>query len=285
MRALSNVSLEVKRGGVFTLLGRNGAGKTTFLRIASTQLLPTRGQVFVFGYDVVEEADFVREDVAVLPQEAMPIPPYTPWDHVYHTLVIRGVPRAEAKRRALEALEELELLEYKDRPADRLSGGLRQRTLVAMALATKASLLFLDEPTLGLDPVSRRRVWEVVRERCRSGSTIVLTTHYLDEAEVLSDEVAILDGGKVLTKGSVEELKAKVKESVKVEVVNGFSEEELTSFGRIIKVADRLKVLTDEGAAEELLKLAVRRKAKVRTSPISLEDLFVDLCGPEDDER
>lgn len=277
VEALSDVSLTIKGNEVFTLLGRNGAGKTTFLRIAATQLLPTKGEIFVLGYDVVKEAKEVRKRIAVIPQEAHTIAPFTPWDHVYLTLLVRGFSRSEANERTKEALDRLDLLDKKDVPADKLSGGLRQRILVAMAIATDATVLFLDEPTLGLDALNRRKVWTTIREYCREGRTIVLTTHYLDEAEALSDHVAVMERGRIRASGTIDELKSLVKRKVRVDVPYGFTPEEASSFGKIRKIADRLRVFTDERGAEELLRIALAKGVKATVSPITLEDVFVDL--------
>jgi ABC-2 type transport system ATP-binding protein len=278
-KALDNVSFDFRGQGVFTILGRNGAGKTTFLRIIGTQLLPSSGRAYVLGHDVVRESKIVRRNITVMPQEGSTLPPLTPWDHVYYTLRIRGFSKEEARENALEALSLLELLEYKDVHADQLSGGLRQRTLVAMAMATKSKLLLLDEPTLGLDPLSRRNIWKVIREYCKKYGSVILTTHYLDEAEVLSDDIVILNDGKVVAKGTVEQLKSGVKEKVKVEIYNGFSDEELMSYGRVVYVGDRRRVLTDEKSAQELVNLAIKKGVKVQTSPITLDDVFVDIAS------
>lgn len=278
--ALSDVTLRVKEREVFTLLGRNGAGKTTFLRIATTQLVPTDGSMRVLGHDVVKEAKKVRRRVAVLPQEAHTFPPLTPWDHVYLTLMMRGFSKTEARLRANDALETLELNEYRNTPADRLSAGLRQRVLVAMVIATDADLLFLDEPTLGLDAVNRRKVWNVIKEHCRQGRSILLTTNYLDEAENLSDHLAILDHGKTMAQGTVDDLISLAPlGKVRVDVFSGFTFDELASFGKVVAVADRLRVFTDEDGSRELAGIAVKRRAKLGLSPITLEDVFVDLVG------
>lgn len=278
IKALENVSFSFHGRGVFTILGRNGAGKTTFLRIIGTQLLPSSGRAYVLGHDVVKESKFIRRNITVMPQEGSTLPPLTPWDHVYYTLRIRGFSKEEARENALEALSALELLEYKNLHADQLSGGLRQRTLVAMAMATKSKLLLLDEPTLGLDPLSRRNIWRVIREYCKKYGSIILTTHYLDEAEVLSDDIVILNNGKVIAKGSVEQLKSGIKEKVKIEVYDGFSEDELKSYGRVVIIGDRKRVLTDEKAAQELVNLAIKKGIRVQTSPITLDDVFVEIA-------
>jgi ABC-2 type transport system ATP-binding protein len=176
-RALSDISITVDRGEIFTLLGRNGAGKTTFLRIAATQLAPTKGRMSVLGHDVKDEPLAIRSRIAVVPQEGGTIGPLTPWDHIYLTLLARGMSRTEAHDRADKTIDQLELTDYRNSPADLLSGGLKQRVRVAMAVATDADLIFLDEPTLGLDAVSRRRIWGVLNGIQKEGRSILLTTH------------------------------------------------------------------------------------------------------------
>src|SRR5207249_2567406 len=185
-QALSDITLTIGRGEIFTLLGRNGAGKTTFLRIAATQLMLSKGSISVLGHDVRDEPLQIRSKIAVVPQEGSTIGPLTPWDHVYLTLLARGMSRNQAHERSEKTIERLELTEYRNQPADSLSGGLKQRVRVAMAVATDAELIFLDEPTLGLDAVTRRRIWGVLNEIQKEGRSILLTTHYIDEAEILS---------------------------------------------------------------------------------------------------
>jgi len=283
--ALDRVSLAVDTGQIFTLLGRNGAGKTTFLRIAATQLSPTSGSILVLGSDVKHSPQNIRRNVAAVPQEGNTIGPLTPWDHVYLALLARGMSRTEARRRARDTLERMELADYQDQPADTLSGGLRQRIRVAMAVATDADLVFLDEPTLGLDAISRRRVWTVLKDLCKEGRTILLTTHYIDEAEILSNKVAIVNSGRLITSGTPSELLSKVEERVRVDLSGSkFSEEEVGTYGRPIKVAERWRVFTDNVRAGELTQEAVRRGSEVSVAPVSLEDLFVELVGREEEE-
>ncbi len=183
--ALSTVSLNVEPGQIFTLLGRNGAGKTTFVRICATQLMPTAGSISVLGYDVVKEPGKVRNIISIVPQEGRPLRALTPWDHVYNWLQIRGENKNKSKEETEKILRKLELYEARNRPAMNLSGGMKQKVLVAMAMATNAELLFLDEPTIGLDPLSRRQVWSAIKDWKKEGKSILLTTHYMDEAEML----------------------------------------------------------------------------------------------------
>ena len=242
--------------------------------------MPTKGKISVLGHDARDEPLEIRSKIAVVPQEGSTIGPLTPWDHIYLTLLARGMPRNDARQRAEKTTEQLELTEYRNRPADSLSGGLRQRVRVAMAVATDADLIFLDEPTLGLDAVSRRRIWGVLNEIQKEGRSILLTTHYIDEAEILSSNVAIIDHGKMVLSGSPAELLRNVKERVRVDIVgSAFSEEELNGYGRVVRLAERFRVLTDDQRGRELADEGMKRGSDVALARVSLEDLFVDLVG------
>jgi ABC-2 type transport system ATP-binding protein len=278
--ALDSLDLEIDSGQIFTMLGRNGAGKTTFLRIASTQLMPTSGTVSVFGLDAVRDAKMLREKIAITPQEAETIYPLTPRDHVLLNLRMRGIPKEEAKTRAQEALDALELSEVADVNSDWLSGGLKQRVIVAMALRTDAELIFMDEPTIGLDPLNRRRVWDQLTRLKKEGRTIILTTHYMDEAEALSDRLVIINRGKVMATGTPQSVKAAVTErSTRVDVYDKFTQTELGQYGHAAAIAGRFRVLTDEAGARRLGEEAVARGARISMSPVSLDDVFVDIVG------
>ncbi len=284
--ALDSLDLEIDSGQIFTLLGRNGAGKTTFLRIASTQLMPTAGAVTVLGLDAVKDAKQLRERIAITPQEAETIYPLTPRDHVLLNLRMRGVPKEEAKNRAQKALEDLELGEVADVNSDWLSGGLKQRVIVAMALRTDAELIFLDEPTIGLDPLNRRRVWDQLTRLKREGRTIILTTHYMDEAEALSDNLVIVNRGRVVAGGTPQNVKAAVtRRSTRVDVYDKFTLPELERFGHAVAIAGRFRVLTDERGAKGLGEEAVARGASIAMSPVTLDDVFVDIVGEAEKEE
>ncbi len=285
-RALDDVTLDVGTGEIFGLIGRNGAGKTTFLRIAGTQLLPTSGRVEVLGHDAVTEPTAVRERVAVIPQESRPFFYATPYEHVYYYLLLRGIPSSEASRRALDTLEQLGLSKGKDTVLWKQSGGLRRRVLVAMALASGAELLFLDEPTTGLDPLARRDVWTAVEEASKEGRTILLTTHYLEEAQLLSHRIAILNEGRVLALGTLDELVARVRWPFRVALTGqGFSGEELATFGESATIGDSQIVFTNRGGAEDLTRRALSRGVRAVAGPVTLEDLFVQLVGGSVDEE
>lgn len=278
--ALDRLDLEIEAGQIFTMLGRNGAGKTTFLRIASTQLLPTSGRVTVLGLDAVKEAKELRNRIAIAPQEAETIYPLTPRDHVLLSLRMRGVEKYEAARRAQLALEDLELAEVADTNSDWLSGGLKQRVIVAMVVRTDADLVFLDEPTIGLDPVNRRKVWEQLTRLKKAGKTIILTTHYMDEAEALSDSLVIINRGKVMAAGTPQSVKAAVtNRTTRVDVMDRFNKSELGGYGHVVSVAGKMRVLTDADGARRLGDEAVARNATIAIAPVTLDDVFVDIVG------
>src|ERR671914_1984596 len=212
--ALNDVSLSIESKQIFTMLGRNGAGKTTFVRICATQLMPTKGRIFVLGHDIVKYPDRVRNQISAIPQEGRPLRALTPWDHVYNWLQIRGDSKSEARDKTETMLRKLEIYGARDIPAMNLSGGMKQKILVAMAMATDAQLLFLDEPTIGLDPVSRRQVWTAIKDWKRKGGSILLTKHYMDEAEMLSDYIVIIDKGMIVAQGTIQELRRIIPQNI-----------------------------------------------------------------------
>src|SRR5213594_3447822 len=281
--ALKNMSLSVNRGEIFTLLGRNGAGKTTFVRICATQLLPTSGTVKIFDNDLIKDTEKIRNYISIVPQEGRPLRALTPWDHVYYWLRIRGMDKVEAAKRTKKILQEFELYDVRNKLAMYLSGGMKQKILVAMAMATESKLLFLDEPTIGLDPVSRRQIWKAIKEKKDSGTTILLTTHYMDEAEVLSDDIVIIDKGVVISQGTLSDIRKNIKENIKIEISkSGMDVETLKSYGSVVDTgADTLRLFTFESNIQELSGIAIKRNLFFKVSPITLDDVFVSLVGTE----
>lgn len=279
--ALDNISLKIDKGQIFTLLGRNGAGKTTFVRMCATQLLPTSGTLKVFGYDVINQAENIRKFISVVPQEGRPLRALTPWDHVYNWLKIRGEDKYIAKTKTEKILQRFELYKVKDKPAMNLSGGMKQKVLVAMATAVDADLLFLDEPTIGLDPVSRRQVWTLIQDLKKEGKTILLTTHYMDEAETLSDKIVIIDNGKIVKEGNINDLRKIIPQNIRMDIskkVIGI--DKLKKYGNVVEVGtDIIRLFTFESNIRELSDLAIKNKASFNISPITLDDIFVYLVG------
>ncbi len=285
VRALDGVDLTVAKGRLFAFLGRNGAGKTTFIKIAATLLRPTAGEIFLFGEDVIREPRKARERIAMVPQEGRPWYHLTPREHIYEYLCVRGVSSETAKARADEMVEAMALGPFSREPSYRLSGGQQQRTLVAMILATEAPFLFLDEPTLGMDPFARRQVWEVIRTAVRKGSTVLLTTHYLDEAEQLSEELAVIEAGKILYRGSPDALRSRVGREVRLQFSGGFTAAELAGYGKVSSDRGRLTLLTGRAVVAELTQLALARGAEMTIGPVTLEEAFLELVGRSIEEE
>lgn len=284
--ALRGIDLSVAPGTLFSFLGRNGAGKTTFVKIASTLLMPTSGEITVLGHDVVSRPNDAREVIAVVPQGIRPYWHLTPREHAFHYLRFRGASREEAKSRTEWILEQMGLTAFADTPALQLSGGLKQRTMVAMILASTAPILFLDEPTIGMDPMARRQVWNVIESIRSRGSSIFLTTHYLDEAERLSEELAVINGGEILYKGDVAGMKAKVGAEYRAILGRSAPMSLLHEYGRVVEDGNRLLVLADRTEIMSLAETASRQGLEISVGPVTLEEAFILLAGgDEEDER
>lgn len=207
--ALDNLDFDIDRRCILMVAGPNGAGKTTLLRIISTALLPTSGHASVLGFDVVKQAEKIRERIAFVPQESLPDPYLTAEQFVSWYLVARGMSISDSRKQARYALELLQLDHVRSRKTLALSGGERRRVVVAAAIAANAELLILDEPTAGLDPIGRRAVHDMIRQLGREHG-VILSTHLLSEAERVADRVLVIDKGQILALASVEELLRKV---------------------------------------------------------------------------
>ena len=210
VRALDGVDLEVGEGTVLGLLGPNGAGKTTTVRILATLLRPDGGKATVAGLDVVRDAQAVRKLIGLSGQYAAVDENLTGRENLWMFGRLYQLPSSEASRRADELLERFSLEDAADRVTKTYSGGMRRRLDLAAALIGQPRLLFLDEPTTGLDPRSRLAMWEVIRAQVREGNTLLLTTQYLEEADELADEIAVVDHGRIIARGTADELKAQV---------------------------------------------------------------------------
>lgn len=211
IRAVDGVDLAVERGEVFGFLGPNGAGKSTMVRMLVTLLRPTGGRARVAGHDLIEDPAAVRRSIGVALQDAA-IDPYMTGRELLHLqAVLHGFDRAHGRSRAIELLERVDLVDAADRRVGTYSGGMRRRLDLALALVHEPEVLFLDEPTTGLDPISRLTLWDEVRRlNSESGTTIFLTTQYLEEADQLAGRVGIIDGGKIVAEGTPAALKAEV---------------------------------------------------------------------------
>ncbi|MEU2255457.1 ATP-binding cassette domain-containing protein [Nocardia xishanensis] len=209
-RAVDGVSLTVPQGSVYGVLGPNGAGKTTTIRMLSTLLRPDGGRARIFGHDVVAEPTAVRSLLGLTGQYASVDEGLTATENLIIFSRLLGLSRADSRRKASELLEEFDLTEAANKPLKNFSGGMRRRLDLAASLIATPPLLFLDEPTTGLDPRTRAQMWETIRRLVREGATVLLTTQYLDEADQLADRIAVIDRGRVIADGTADELKASV---------------------------------------------------------------------------
>jgi ABC-2 type transport system ATP-binding protein len=210
VKAVDGVDLSVRTGSVYGVLGPNGAGKTTTIKMLATLLRPDSGSARVLGYDIVEEADAVRGEVSLTGQLASVDEDLTGQENLVLIARLLGLKRAAATARAKELLEAFGLTEAAGRLVKNYSGGMRRRLDIAASIVVTPKLMFLDEPTTGLDPRSRNQVWDIIRSFVAEGATILLCTQYLDEADQLADGIAVIDHGKVIAEGTPGQLKASV---------------------------------------------------------------------------
>ncbi len=285
LEAVAGLDLEIPRGVCFGILGPNGAGKTTTIRMLQAQVHPTAGSLTVLGLDAATGGRALKARLGILPQENNLDPDFTVRQNLLVYARYYGIPRLEAERRADKWLAFVQLTDKRDSAIQELSGGMKRRLILARSLLNDPEMLVLDEPTTGLDPQARHTVWNAIRQLRRDGKTILLTTHYMDEAEQLCDDLIIVDKGKLLERGAPRDLIAKHTGGAAVEAVVGWSEEgtavaaasaKLTAAGILHeKLPDRVIAY---GAAAEAA-VAGLGASEVIHRRASLEDVFLRLTG------
>jgi ABC-2 type transport system ATP-binding protein len=256
VHAVAGVDLQVREGEIYAFLGPNGAGKTTTVRMLTTLLRPTAGEARVVGFDVVAEAAEVRRAIGVALQEAALDPLMTGRELVRLQATLHGIAKGEGRRRANMLLNRVGLTRAADRRVGTYSGGMRRRLDLASALVHKPMVLFLDEPTTGLDPVSRKAIWEEVSNLNAEGTTVFLTTQYLEEADQLADHVGIISDGKIVGEGTPAELKSEVGHphlEVRLREDGAARAEEVVArFGKPLPAKDGAVLVELEGGASQV---------------------------------
>jgi len=291
-KAVDGVSLNVRAGSIYGVLGPNGAGKTTTIRMLATLLRPDAGSARIFGHDVERESQIVRQLIGVTGQYASVDESLSATENLVIFSRLLGLGRAESRRKAAELLEEFGLTEAAKRPLKNFSGGMRRRLDLAASLIAQPPLIFLDEPTTGLDPRTRAQMWETIRRLVKTGSTVLLTTQYLDEADQLADRIAVIDRGIVVAEGTVDELKASVgTSSLHLRV------QDHTDIGDARRIVERVlqatssvtseagKITAPMADADRVTDLLVAlREAGIRLAEISvqkptLDEVFLTITG------
>ena len=292
VEAVAGVDLHVNAGEIFGFLGPNGAGKTTTLRMLATLITPTAGDATVAGADLRREPALVRQRIGYVPQGGSTDPAETGRGELVLQGRLYGMDAADAKTRAAEVLDKLDLVSAADRPTGTYSGGMRRRLDVGLGIVHRPQVLFLDEPTTGLDPQARARMWDEIKRLREQGTTVFLTTHYLEEADALADRLAIIDHGKIVAEGTSSQLKQKVAGDVVTIGVDGSGANVLTLVEAMPFVREashdsetgliRLYVDRGETAVPHLLRsldAAGYEPTSISLNKPSLDDVFLRQTG------
>lgn len=291
-RAVDGVDLQVRAGSIYGVLGPNGAGKTTTIRMLATLLRPDEGSARIFGRDVLKESHMVRQLIGVTGQYASVDESLSATENLIIFSRLLGLGRAEARRKAAELLEEFGLSEAAKRPLKNFSGGMRRRLDLAASLIAQPPLIFLDEPTTGLDPRTRAQMWDTIRRLVNTGSTVLLTTQYLDEADQLADRIAVIDRGRVVAEGTVDELKASVgTSSLQLRVRNPLDiEDARRTIEQVLQVQSNVtseagKITAPMADADRVTDLLIAlRSAGIHLAEMSvqkptLDEVFLTITG------
>ena len=286
--AVNGVDLEINRGELFSLLGPNGAGKTTTIRMLCCLLKPTRGTASILGHDIVRVPFAVKKLIGVSPQDTILSERLNCWENLALIGKVHGLSSNEVKRRSEELLETMGLMERAKDRVRKFSGGMKRRLSIAMALVSNPQVLFLDEPTLGLDPQARRAIWEYIAG-LKGKKTILLTTHYMEEADSLSDRIGIIDEGRVVALGTSQELKTNLiemrsmvvsTENLTAEVITDLQ----SKYSRLEIAKGRLKIyhkdLDFKGIVDYLHSRGVTVYSAALEQP-TLEDVFIQITGKQ----
>jgi len=281
--AVDGIQFTVRKGEIFGFLGPNGAGKTTTMKMITCVSPRTSGTLTVLGMDPDQSPAEIKQRLGVVPQETNLDPDFTCFGNLYYYSRYFDIPKEVAEKKADELLEFVQLKEKRDVAVEKLSGGMKRRLILARALVNTPDLLILDEPTIGLDPQARHLIWEKLRNLQAQGNTIVMTTHYLDEAERLCDRLVIMDNGKILVEGTPAEL---VRQYAGHEIVEVETSDDVIACLTELKApfeqtGDMIQITATIDSAREIARSVLDRCKPKRmiTRPATLEDVFLKLTG------
>jgi len=286
--AVDSVDLSIKEGELFSLLGPNGAGKTTTIKMLSCLLRPSGGTATIMGHDIQKDPIAVKEVIDVSPQETAIAEHLNAWENLSLIGGIHGLGKEEVKKRSEELLEMMGLTKRAKDQVRKYSGGMKRRLSIAMALVSNPQVLFLDEPTIGLDPQSRRSIWEYITE-LKGKKTIVHTTHYLEEADALADRIAIIDEGKIIALGTSNELKESISDmqvmvvkakNLTIDTIKGLRE----IYPEVKEIEDGIEIKGKEVDFSEVVDYLRPRGVVIESTSlkqITLEDVFLYLTGKD----
>jgi len=291
IHAVDGIDLKIPKGSLYGVLGPNGAGKTTTIRMLSTILHPTEGNAKVLGFDIKKEAGEIKKRIGVCPQELVLYPRLTARENIHLIAQMHGMAKKDYKERTDDLLGKMNLLDRASSLVKGFSGGMKRRINVLMAVVHEPELLFFDEPTAGLDPQSRRVVWDFIRDFQEKECTIILTTHSMEEADDLSDELVIIDYGKIITKGTPEELKGKLGEGdilefkvkeidLRDEIIERAKTLDFVKWGKSVgKHRIVLNALDGLRRVSEIMDAVKVKMEDISVRQNTLEDVFIDITG------
>ena len=286
--SVDGIDLSIKEGELFSLLGPNGAGKTTTIKMLCCLLRPSSGTATIMGHDIQKDPIAVKQVIDISPQETAVAEHLNAWENLSLIGGIHGIENEEVKKRSEDLLEMMGLTNRAKDQVRKYSGGMKRRLSIAMALVSNPQVLFLDEPTLGLDPQSRRSLWEHIAE-LKGKKTIVLTTHYLEEADALADRIAIIDEGKIIALGTPRELKESISDmqvmvvkakNLTPDAINGLKE----IYPEVIEVEGGIEIKAKEVSFSEIVDYLRPMGVEIESTSqkqITLDDVFLHLTGKE----
>ncbi len=283
VKAVDDISFYVEKGDLFAFLGPNGAGKSTTIRVLTTLAAPTSGKVRISGYDIVKESKKVRSKIGLVSDKLILYDRLTVMENIFFFSNLYGLKKSLILERAERLLKILDIWEFRDRLVDKLSTGMKQKVNIARALIPEPDILFLDEPTLGLDPFTTKKIRNFISELNKKGKTIILTTHILHEVELLANKVAIINKGKIITIDTPRNLKKLFKEKEIVEIETKNKEDVDRISGKVIeKVENYLKIEVEDLniLMSEIENKRIELKS-IKTYEPSLEDIFIKVTNQE----